>query len=68
MTIQLETQIKPFILLILAVCLISLNVIFAKTNESIGSKREVMSLACYFWFIHVSSNIHPKIKKKQIFY
>lgn len=111
MTIQLETQIKPFILLILAVCLISLNVIFAKTNESIGSKREVMSfkgmlvsfmiyalvdirlligdgfytmfprtivlfivalgfgvmsLACYFWFIHVSSNIHPKIKKKQI--
>ena len=111
MAIQLETQIKPFILLILAVCLVSLNVIFAKTSESIGNKREVrsfkgmlvsfmiyalvdirlligdgfytmfprlvvlfivavgfgvMSLACYFWFIHVSSNINPKVKSKQI--
>ncbi len=111
MAIQLESQIKPFILLILAVCLVSLNIIFAKTNESIGNKREVMSfkgmlvsfmiyalvdirlligdgfytmfprpivlfivaigfgvmsLACYFWFIHVSSNIDPKVKSKQI--
>lgn len=111
MIVQLESQIKPFILLILAVCLISLNIIFAKTNESIGSKREVMSfrgmlvsfmiyalvdirlligdgfytmfprpivhfivavgfgvmsLACYFWFLHVSSNIHPKIKNKKV--
>ena len=111
MTIQLESQIKPFILLILVVCLLSLNIIFAKTNESIGNKREVMSfkgmlvsfmiyalvdirlligdgfytmfprpivlfivavgfgvmsLACYFWFIHVSANMRPKIKSKKV--
>ncbi|MBQ6588830.1 MAG: GGDEF domain-containing protein [Butyrivibrio sp.] len=39
--IPIEMQIKPFILLIILVCLISLNIIYFKTNESIGNKREV---------------------------
>ncbi len=109
--IPIEMQIKPFILLIILVCLVSLNIIFIKTNESIGNKREVvsfrcmllsyrvyalvdfrllvgddfytmlprplvlfiisvgfatMSFSCYFWFMHVSANMHlysrpPKI-------
>ena len=111
MPVQLDQQIKPFILLIVVVCLLSLNIIFAKTNESIGNKKEirsfkgmlvsfmlyalvdirlligdgfytmfprvivlfivaigfgVMTLACYFWFIHVSSSVHSQIKNKQI--
>ena len=39
--IPIEMQIKPFILLIILVCLVSLNIIYFKTNESIGNKREV---------------------------
>ncbi len=39
--IPIEMQIKPFILLIIVVCLVSLNIIYFKTNESIGNKREV---------------------------
>ncbi|WP_029233156.1 GGDEF domain-containing protein [Butyrivibrio sp. VCB2006] len=39
--VPLEFQIKPFILLILIVNLVSLNIIFSKTSENIGNKREV---------------------------
>ncbi|WP_029322529.1 GGDEF domain-containing protein [Butyrivibrio sp. AE3004] len=39
----LELQIKPFIFLILLVSFLSLNIIYGKTNENIGSKREVRS-------------------------
>ncbi|MBR4667715.1 MAG: GGDEF domain-containing protein [Butyrivibrio sp.] len=39
--ITLDMQIKPFILLILITSLISLSIIYSKTNESIGNKREI---------------------------
>ena len=39
----LEFQIKPFILLILITSIVSLNIIYSKTNESIGNKREVIA-------------------------
>ncbi|WP_408070602.1 diguanylate cyclase domain-containing protein [Butyrivibrio sp. JL13D10] len=41
--IPLEAQIKPFILLILFVSIMSLLIIFNKVNENIGNKREVRS-------------------------
>ena len=39
--IPLEAQIKPFIFLILLICFLSLNIIYAKTNENLGNKREI---------------------------
>ncbi len=39
--IPIEMQLKPFILLILIVCFGSLNIIYSKTTENIGNKREV---------------------------
>lgn len=41
--IPIEYQLKPFILLILIVNLISLNIIYSKTNENIANKREVIA-------------------------
>lgn len=109
--IPIEWQIKPFIVLILAVCMISLNIIYSKTNENIGNKREVvafkwmlisymvycmedirlligdpfytlfpkpitlfivsigffsMSCSCYFWFMHVSANLHLSSREPRI--
>ncbi len=43
MGVPIEYQLKPFILLILVVCLVSLNIIYFKTDERIGSKREVVA-------------------------
>lgn len=43
MGVPIEYQLKPFILLILFVSLISLNIIYSKTDERIGSKRETMT-------------------------
>lgn len=37
--IPVEQQLKPFIFLVLLVCFISLNIIYGKTNSSIGNKR-----------------------------
>ena len=39
--ITLEAQFKPFVFLILFVCFLSLNIIYSKTSENIGNKREV---------------------------
>ena len=39
--IPIEAQIKPFIFLILLICFLSLNIIYAKTNENLGNKREI---------------------------
>ena len=39
--IPIEYQIKPFIILILIVSLTSLIIIYSKTNENIGNKREI---------------------------
>ena len=41
--IPIEYQLKPFILLILLVNLVTLNIIFGKTNENIANKREVIA-------------------------
>ena len=40
-SVSLEAQIIPFIIFILIISFWSLNIIYAKTNESIGSKKEV---------------------------
>ena len=37
--IPLEQQLKPFIFLVLIVCFVSLNIIFGKTNSSIGNRK-----------------------------
>ena len=37
--IPLEQQIKPFIFLVLLVCFVSLNIIFGRTNSSIGNRK-----------------------------
>ena len=42
-TMPLEYQLKPFILLILIVNFVSLNIVYAKINENIANKREVIS-------------------------
>ncbi len=39
--IPIEAQIKPFIFLVLLICFLSLNIIYAKTNENLGNKREI---------------------------
>ena len=41
--IPIEYQLKPFILLILFVNLVSLNIIYGKTTENIANKREVIA-------------------------
>ena len=41
--IPIEYQLKPFILLILFVNLVSLSIIYNKTNENIANKREVIA-------------------------
>ncbi len=41
--VTLDMQIKPFILLILVTSFVSLTILFNKTNESIGNKREVFA-------------------------
>lgn len=40
-SVSLEAQIIPFIIFILIISFWSLTIIYAKTNESIGSKKEV---------------------------
>ncbi|MBR6476283.1 MAG: hypothetical protein IKS98_12680, partial [Lachnospiraceae bacterium] len=39
----IEAQIKPFIFLVLLVSFWSLNILYSKTNENIGNKREVIA-------------------------
>ena len=48
--IPIEAQIKPFIFLVLLICFLSLNIIYAKTNENLGNKREINALAISFIF------------------
>lgn len=39
--VPIEVQIKPFIFLILFISFLSLNIIYSKTNENLGNKREI---------------------------
>ena len=41
--ISLETQRKPFILFIIFIFLMTFGIIFSKTNENIGNRREVIA-------------------------
>ena len=107
----IETQIRPFIFLVISVSIISLMIIYSKANANIGNKKEIeafkgmlisfmvfsfidlrqlwgedfftkfpylfccaviaigftsMSFSCYFWFMHVFSNLHLTAKSRKI--
>lgn len=55
--IPIEYQLKPFILLILIVNLVSLSIIFSKSTENIGSKKE----AFYFRGMLVSYMVYALV-------
>ncbi|SEQ68746.1 hypothetical protein SAMN02910382_03786 [Butyrivibrio sp. TB] len=39
--IPIEVQLRPFILLLLILSIVNMVILFNKTNENIGNKREV---------------------------
>lgn len=39
--IPIEVQLRPFILLLLILSIVNIVILFNKTNENIGNKREV---------------------------
>jgi diguanylate cyclase (GGDEF)-like protein len=43
MLLPVEAQIKPFIFLVIAVSIISLVIIYSKTNINLGNKREIVA-------------------------
>ncbi len=66
--ITLDMQIKPFILLILLMCFISLNIIYRKTNENIGNKREVTAFKGMLVSFMVYSLVDIRLLIGDVFY
>ncbi|PWT27778.1 hypothetical protein [Butyrivibrio fibrisolvens] len=50
--IPIEVQLRPFILLLLILSIVNMVILFNKTNENIGNKREVRAFrGMLFFFI-----------------